>query len=171
MIPKMLTESIRGAILYMDPNNQIKRKETEEEVKTYIDRIKYAIESGSAQLNLIKDRNVDKGRDLRYSNGFTLGDLFPNEDYVEVLKKELIQLSVENYIETVKDIRYPKRSEMRVFGKEYYCEDVYIKIRVELVSAFGGNHIKIMSFHYSDRKFVKEDFPYRKTGECNEEDE
>lgn len=54
---------------------------------------------------------------------------------------------------------------MRVFGKTYYGKDVYIKIRVELVSlehASGNSFILVMSFHFSDRNFEKSNFPYRK---------
>ena len=58
-----------------------------------------------------------------------MGQLFPGEDEVESLKRELARLIVEEYIETVKDIRFPKKSEMRVFGKQYSGEDVYIKIK------------------------------------------
>jgi len=83
---------------------------------------------------------------------------------VEVLKRELAFLTVEEYIETVKDTRFPKRSEMRVFGKKYSNEDVYIKIRVELLSveyASGGSYILVMSFHFSEKDLNETDFPYR----------
>ena len=54
---------------------------------------------------------------------------------------------------------------MRVFGKEYLGDDVYIKIRVELVSiahANGNSFIMVMSFHYSEWDFEESDFPYKK---------
>jgi len=72
---------------------------------------------------------------------------------------------VKDYIETVKDLRYPKRSDMRVFGKVYNKEDVYIKIRVELLkTTLGGTEdfIFVMSFHYSTEDFDKVIFPYNK---------
>lgn len=141
-----------------------KRKESKLVVQTYLGRLKYAIQSGSARVNLQKDRKVDEGRNKRYTNRYTIGQLFPNEDEVEVLKRELSLLTVEEYIETVKDTRFPKRSEMRVFGKQYSGDDVYIKIRVELVSplASGGNYVFVMSFHYSEWDFKESDFPYKK---------
>ena len=90
--------------------------------------------------------------------------MFPDDDAVEALKRELSLLTVEEYIETVKDTRFLKKSEMRVFGKQYSGDDVYIKIRVELVStlASGENYVFVMSFHYSEWAFKESDFPYKK---------
>lgn len=53
---------------------------------------------------------------------------------------------------------------MRVFGKQYEEKDVYIKIRVELVSAAhasGNNYVFVMSFHFAEMDFKELDFPYR----------
>ncbi len=146
--------------------------ESRDEVQTYLARLKYAIECGSGKINFQRNRIVDQNRNYRYTNRYTIGRLFPNEDEIEVLKRELSSLTVEEYIETVKDMRFPKRSEMRVFGKQYLEDDVYIKIRVELVStahAHGDSYILVMSFHYSERKFKVSDFPYKTVwGEQNE---
>ena len=70
-------------------------------------------------------------------------------------------LTVCDYIETVKDTRFPKRSDMRVFGKKYLEEDVYIKIRVELIGAMGIKEILVMSFLFAEFTFVETVFPYR----------
>ena len=54
---------------------------------------------------------------------------------------------------------------MRVFGKTYSKKDVYIKIRVNLLSfqkAAGGSFVLVMSFHFAQWAFTEEDFPYRK---------
>lgn len=155
---------MRRAIIKMSQMTEDKRKESKIEVQTYLDRLKYAIRSDTAKLNFQKDRNVDQGRDKKYTNRYTMGQLFPNEDEVEVLKRELLVLTFEDYIETVKDTRFPRRSEMRVFGKQYSGDDLYIKIRVELVSslASGESLILVMSFHYSEWDFKESDFPYKK---------
>ncbi len=64
---------------------------------------------------------------------------------------------------TVKDIRFPNRSEMREFGKVYNgTKDVYIKIRVELFSQFGHHTAFVMLFHFTVIPFTDEMFPYRK---------
>lgn len=72
-------------------------------------------------------------------------------------------LSVEDYVRTVKDTRFPKRSEMREFGKVYNgTEDVYIKIRVELLGLYGRATTFVMSFHFAEKAFTREMFPYKK---------
>jgi len=145
--------------------NEIKRIESKIEVETYLARLKYALKIGKAKIIFQKDRKVDETRDKKFTNRYTILSLFPDEDEVEVLKRELATLSVEEYIETIKDIRYPRKSDMRVFGRKYAGEDVYIKIRVELVNTtngFGDNYIFIMSFHYSEEAFDDNDFPYGK---------
>ena len=58
-------------------------------------------------------------------------------------------LSVEDYMKTVKDTRFPKRSEMREFGKVYNgTEDVYIKIKSRIVGAVWkyNNVCNVISF-------------------------
>jgi len=66
-------------------------------------------------------------------------------------------------MQTVKDIRFPKRSEMREFGKVYNSkDDVYIKIRVELLGTYGTPATFVMSFHFAEKAFTPEMFPYRK---------
>lgn len=64
---------------------------------------------------------------------------------------------------TVKDIHFPKRSEMREFGKKYNGnDDVYIKIRVELLGQYGNTTTFVMSFHFAERDFIPGMFPYKK---------
>jgi len=142
------------------------------EVQTYLDRLKYAIESSSARINFQRNRKVDEKRNRKFTNRYTISKLFPDEDEVEVLKRELILLTVEEYIETVKDLRFPMYSEMRVFGKKYFGEDVYIKIRLELINtthASGDSFILVMSFHFAEQAFDDSVFPYKKNkGDKNE---
>lgn len=138
------------------------RIEEEVEVRAYIQDLKYALNHG-AKIDFQIKRRVDENRDKRYTNQYTVAALFPNEDPVKALRRELLTLSTEEYIRTVKDIRFPKRSEMREFGKVYNgTEDVYIKIRVELLSMYGGTTTFIMSFHFAERPFTLDIFPYRK---------
>lgn len=165
MIPKMLTTAIRSVILKMKNTNEIKRIEEKFEVQTYLDRLKYAIQSGNGKIHFQKSRVVDNKRDGRYTNRYTLGKLFPDEDEVTALKRELVNLEVRDYIETVKDLKFPERTEMRVFGKFYFSDEVYIKIRVELVSlscGVGDSYIFVMSFHFAERSFKDSDFPFKK---------
>lgn len=147
----------------MSQTTHNKRVETRIEIQTFIDRLKYALQEGTVRINFQIDRNVDEGRNKKYTNRYTIGHLFPDEDEVVVLKRELLSLSVKEYLETVIDTRFPKRSEMRVFAKQYSNNYVYIKLRVELVSthAIGNHFIFVMSFHYSEFDFKDSDFPYK----------
>lgn len=138
------------------------RIESELEVKTYIQDLKFALNNG-AQINFQAKRRVDENREEKYTNQYTINTLFPNENPVDAIKRELLTLSVEDYMQTVKDMRFPKRSEMREFGKVYNgTDDVYIKIRVELLGIYGNITTFVMSFHYAERAFMPEMFPYRK---------
>ncbi len=163
-MPTLLTDTLGSVIIKMNNANEKKRIETRLEVQTYIDRLRYAIESGSATINFQKERQVDRNRDKEHTNRYTMSKLFPKEDEVEVLKRELTKLTIREYIETVEDTRFPNKSEMRVFGKKYEENDVYIKIRVELVSAAhasGNNYVFVMSFHFAEMDFKESDFPFR----------
>lgn len=145
-------------------DQEMKRIESKLEVDTYIDRLKYAISSGQVKIQFQQNRKIDEGRAERFTNWFTVNDLFPDEDIVAALKRELNRLNSEEYIETLRDTRFPKRAEMRVFGRRYQ-DDVYIKIRVELFStgrSMGEDAIFVMSFHYAEHTFSIEDFPFKK---------
>jgi hypothetical protein len=138
------------------------RIESEIEVRSYLQDLRYAL-AHDAKVTFQIERMVDKNREPRYTNQFTVADLFPDEDPVSALKRELQTLTVEEYMQTVKDLRFPKRSEMREFGKVYDGKgDVYIKIRVELLAAYGDHTTFVMSFHYAEIPFTPDMFPYRK---------
>lgn len=141
------------------------RIESEVEVKAYIQDLKFAINNG-AKIEFQARRRVDENRDQKYTNQYTIAMLFPNENPVDALKRELLTLEVEDYMQTVKDLRFPKRSEMREFGKVYSGNaDVYIKIRVELLGMYGQTTTFVMSFHFAEKAFTPEMFPYKKNGE------
>lgn len=138
------------------------RIESEFEIKAYIQDLKFALNNG-AKIDFQAKRRVDDNRDGRYTNQYTVSTLFPDENPVDALKRELLTLSVEDYMRTVKDSRFPKRSEMREFGKVYNGQDdVYIKIRVELLGMYGNTTTFVMSFHFAEKAFTSEMFPYRK---------
>lgn len=139
------------------------RIESREDVSTYLARLKYALGNG-AHISFQRMRRVDNNRDVRFTNDYTMNELFPNEDPQTVLRKELMSLTVGDYLRTVKDTRFPNKSEMREFGKVYNSSDeVYIKIRVELFDKGGsGQHTTfVMSFHFAEIPFSEEFFPYR----------
>lgn len=138
------------------------RIESEIEVKAYIQNLKFALNNG-AKIDFQAKRLVDEKRNEKYTNQYTVNKMFPDENPVDALKRELSTLSVEDYMQTVKDIRFPKRSEMREFGKVYNgTDDVYIKIRVELLGMYGNTTTFVMSFHFAEKTFTPEMFPYKK---------
>ncbi len=92
------------------------RIESEIEVKAYIKDLKFALNNGT-KIDFQAKRLVDEKRDEKYTNQYTVNKLFPDENPVDALKRELLTLSVEDYMQTVKDIRFPKRSEMREYRK------------------------------------------------------
>lgn len=116
----------------MSDNELTSRIESFLDIQVYSQNICYALENG-ARLIFQEHRRVDERRNVRYTNAYTIATLFPDENPVRALKRELKSLTVENYIRTVKDLRFPVRSEMRKFGKTYNGADVYVKIRVELL--------------------------------------
>lgn len=99
-------------------SGSVRRIETESEVSAYLAKMKHALENG-AQIQFQIDRQVDNERDAYFTNRFTLSELFPDEAPSEVFRRELMTLTKANYMGTVRDIRFPKRSEMREFGKIY----------------------------------------------------
>ncbi|MDO4178409.1 MAG: hypothetical protein Q4D21_04380 [Phascolarctobacterium sp.] len=138
------------------------RIESENDVKSYLQNLKYALEHG-ARINLQKERLVDQERDIKFSNTYTIAKLFPNQNPIVALRRELKKLTVEEYIATVKDLRFSERSEMREFGRIYNGEeDVYIKIRVELLGDNGNHTAFVMSFHFAVVNFSDEMFPYKR---------
>ena len=142
--------------------NMEPRIESELEVRSYLSNLRYALDKG-ASVTFQEERHVDQKRDSRYTNRFTVADLFPDENPVDALKRELRTLTVQEYIQTVKDLRFPRKRDMREFGKVYDGKgDVYIKIRVELLSENGKHTTFVMSFHYATIPFTPEMFPYRK---------
>lgn len=121
------------------------RIESEIEVKAYIQDLKFALNNG-AKIDFQAKRLVDEKRDEKYTNQYTVNKLFSDENPVDALKRELLTLSVEDYMQTVKDIRFPKRSEMRV----------------ELLGMYGNTTTFVMSFHFAEKAFTPEMFPYKK---------
>lgn len=141
---------------------QRSRIESELEVCAYLQNLRHALAHG-ARLTFQQDRRVDQNREPRHTNRYTVADLFPDENPADALRRELQLLTVEEYMQTVRDIHFPNRSEMRQFGKVYEGKgDVYIKIRVELLVEYGNHMTFVMSFHYAVIPFTPDMFPYRK---------
>ena len=137
------------------------RIESKFDVQCFLQNLNYALDH-NAKVRFQEVRQIDQNRDIKHTNKYTVADLFPNEDPVVAIKRELRELTVKNYIKTVKDTRFKNRSEMREFGKVYNGDkDVYIKVRVDLLSDCGDHSVFVMSFHYADISFDDSMFPYK----------
>ena len=147
-----------------EDRNSDSRVETKNDIQDYLARLKYALKQSSTRIEFQRERNSDSEKDKEATNKFTIDSLFPDEIPTKAIRRELQKLKLTHYIKTVKDRRYPYLSEMRVFGKTYSKKDVYIKVRVSLLSlqkAAGENFVLVMSFDFAQWDFTKEDFPYR----------
>jgi len=162
MTPKLLTGDIGGVIMGKASGEGKKTTQPEEEVTTYLEKLRYALDQGNTMITIQEVRQVDSERPLEQTNKYTLAQLFPDESPKEAVRRELRILKANEYMETVKDLRHPNLSEFWVFGRRYNEKDVYIKIRVEIIQR---NCVFVMSFHFSTRKFVDNDFPYAKSEE------
>jgi len=67
--------------------------ESKQDVQNYIDRLQYALSCG-VEIMFQWHRRVDQERDERYTNQFTVSDLFPDENPVDVLRRELQSLKL-----------------------------------------------------------------------------
>jgi hypothetical protein len=103
MIPNVLTFLIWGATMSLRDKNLVKKIESKHEVMTYLERLRYALKSGKADIRFQRKRMSDENKYERYTNRFTFLNLFQDEDEVDVLKRELARLGYQDYIETVKD--------------------------------------------------------------------
>lgn len=113
------------------------RIETKEEVDAYLGNLRYALQNG-ARIEFQIKRRVDDERDIKYTNEYTITKLFPNENPVDVLRKEVLKYNG--------------------------TEEVYIKIRVDLLNGelMGKHTTFVMSFHFAIKPFSEEVFPYGK---------
>ena len=70
-----------------DTNTRI---ESELEVKSYIQNLKYALQNG-ASIEFQAKRLVDEKRKEEYTNQYTVNKLFPDENPIEALKREVLE--------------------------------------------------------------------------------
>src|SRR5690625_4872863 len=83
-------------------------------VEHFINEVKEALLNDSTQLSTEQKREEDEAE--LHENIMSI--LFPNEDETTVLKRELANLTSEDYLETLKDKKFPNKSETRVFRSE-----------------------------------------------------
>ena len=81
-------------------DNTIKRRiESELEVNAYIQNLRFALNNG-AKIDFQIRRRIDANRDEKFTNQYTVNALFPNENPIEAIRRELLSLSVQDYMQT-----------------------------------------------------------------------
>ena len=76
----MIEVSIDTLIIGAINMNEVIRVESEPDVKTYLDRLKYAIKNG-AEIKFQISRLVDANRDIKFTNQYTVSTLFPDDSF------------------------------------------------------------------------------------------
>jgi len=76
----MIRVSIDTLIVGAINMNEVVRIEAEPDVKTYLDRLKYAIKNG-AEIKFQIIRLVDANRDIKFTNQYTVSTLFPDDSF------------------------------------------------------------------------------------------
>ncbi len=59
--------------------NTNKRIETKAEVDSYLAKLHYALDHSQVQVHFIKKRRVDYEKNPKYTNRYTIADIFPDE--------------------------------------------------------------------------------------------
>lgn len=133
-------------------------------VEHFLTEMKEALSSESAQLYSQHHRKEDEAE--MHENIMSI--LFPNEDETAVLKRELTDLTMEDYIETLKDKKFPNKSETRIFAKQFNGDYVFLHVRIELLEdpETGDTHQGLItSLHFCETELPMSDFPYKKVEE------
>lgn len=73
-----------------NPNSRI---ETKFEVDSYLANLRHSLDNG-AKITFQIERQVDDRRDAKFTNRYTVAELFPDENPTEALKRELKTLTV-----------------------------------------------------------------------------
>lgn len=84
---KILTFIIWGATMSLRDQNLIKKIESKLEIMTYLERLRYALKSGKANIRFQRKRMADVNKEEKYTTRFTLMNLFPDEDEIDVLRE------------------------------------------------------------------------------------
>lgn len=63
------------------------RIESKLEVNSYLQDLRYALQH-NAKITFQAERRVDQNRDQKYTNKFTVADLFPDENPAAAIRRE-----------------------------------------------------------------------------------
>lgn len=121
-----------------------------QEVEAHLKRLRTAIESPDCIIDLLMCKKGETELSP-YSTAFTLQTL---EYVMDDIKKELSELQVKDYIETMTDT-VKTGTKLYVFGVQIKNRNVYIKEKLRT-----DNHIFCISFHFAKYNFEKKPYDY-----------
>lgn len=136
--------------------------EDRSEVLAFLAKLKHMLENQRTIIKLENNRKSDQYKKIEFTNRFTFSDLFPNENPVEVLRRELNLLSICEYMHTAVDVINPKAPNYYVFAKKI-GKYVYIKIKIVVFNGSTPGQpdtALVMSFHYAEYMIDDKSFPY-----------
>lgn len=115
---------------------------TREQVREFIEELKEVLNSPHCDLDILPKKKGEESHDP-YTTENTLIDL---EYDTHDVKAQLKNLTVHQYIETIKDNKNEDRPHFWVFGKEINLKEVYIKVKIK---NRAKNKVFCVSFHYA----------------------
>lgn len=127
-------------------------------VKHFIDQLHETLENEALELFIQNEEEQDQEVDAEDLDQNALSVLFPNQDATELLMQAMRQIAIGDYLETVKDKRFPDKSERRVFVKT--IADQLLAVSVRLESDLAHVFVEVSVIEESD--VAEADFPFKK---------
>lgn len=124
------------------------RIEKEIEVMAYLQNLKYALDHG-AKIAFQEKRKVDENRDERFTNTYTMGKLFPNENPVDALRREL---------KTLIDLNNPKLETMMLDYLTSEDDTLLTDQGIKTLNAYSRRGARLYQEFFPDKPITREEF-------------
>ena len=125
-------------------------QENIEDVSHFLKKIHSFLACDTCQLDIQRRRKNENPSDPNS----TINTLFSLNYDTEDVKNEILSLTKENYVETVRDKERKDNNHYRIFTKIINGREIYIKLKICDI-----NRIHLMSFHYAN--WDMRDRPYQ----------
>lgn len=125
--------------------------DSEDNVEKHLQQLKELLKDSKCKLEILP-RKKDEAEDDPYTTENTLQMLNYDSDDV---RRELLALSMDDYIENMKDDKRPDAPHFRVFGKTIRGYEIYIKEKIK-----SSKGVFCVSFHRA--RYNLKDRPYKK---------
>ncbi len=125
-------------------------QDSQENVEAHLERLRCALSSENYELDILQAKKGESYTDP-YSTFYTIQELgFDTEDIRDVL----MNLTAEDYIESMMDSRESGGEDFRVFGINIGGREIYIKEKLR-----ASAYVFCISFHFA--KYKLKERPYR----------